>query len=107
MAQISETDWKIFKQIKERALEKYCLQCLAEFKAIAERTDLSPHERYLLNYRTVKERDIILANIFNGLSRSRAFVQLLHIRHEGWADPDLIAQLSELMQAQSHPNNFY
>ncbi|WP_395005655.1 hypothetical protein [Undibacterium sp.] len=106
MAQISEADWKVFKQIKERALEKYCLQCLAEFKTIAERTDLSPHERYLLNYKTVTERDNTLANIFNGLSRSRAVVQLLLIRRECLADQELTEQLSELLQTQTHPKNF-
>jgi|JI9StandDraft_1071089.scaffolds.fasta_scaffold49373_3 hypothetical protein len=106
MANITEADWKVFKQIKAHALEKYCVQCLDEFKAIGEKTELSPHERYLLIFRAVEQRDITLANIFNGLSRSRAYLQLVLIRREGLADPALVAQLSEMLQAQSHPKNF-
>lgn len=106
MADITEADWKVFKQIKARALEKFCSKCLDEYKAIIERADLTPHERYLLNYQTVRERDKTLAHIFDGLSRSRAFVQLLLIRHEGLADEDLLSQLSELLQTQTHPKNF-
>jgi hypothetical protein len=106
MANITEADWRVFKQIKERALEKFCLECLDEFKAIIERADLTPHERYLLNYQTVRERDKTLARIFDGLSRSHAFMQLLMMRREGVADEGLIAQLSELLQTQTHPKNF-
>lgn len=106
MVDITEADWKVFKQIKERALEKFCLECLDEYKVIIERADLTPHERYLLNYQTVRERDKELAQIFDGLSRSRALTQLLMIRHEELADEGLIAQLSELLQTQTHPKNF-
>ncbi|MBY0573248.1 MAG: hypothetical protein K2P84_06170, partial [Undibacterium sp.] len=63
MSEISESNWKIFKQIRERALEKFCLRCLDEFKAIAEREQLSPHERYRLHYQTVQDRDKTMANI--------------------------------------------
>ncbi len=106
MADISEADWKIFKQIKARALEKFCLACLDESRAIMDKADLTPHERYRLNYQTVRERDKTLAKIFDGLSRSRAFLQLLMIRHKGLADEDLVSQLSEKLQTQTHPKNF-
>lgn len=105
MADISEADWKIFKKIRERALDKYCLKCLAEYKAIADKADLSPHERYGLNYQTVRERDKTMAQIFDAMSRSRAFLQLLMIRREELADEDLIVQLSEKLQAQTEPKN--
>lgn len=106
MAEISEGDWKKFKQIRERALEKFCLSSLDECKAIIDRADLLPHERYLLNYQTVRDRDKILAQIFDGLSRSRAYLQLLMIRREELADEDLISQLSEQFQTQTDPKNF-
>jgi hypothetical protein len=106
MSEISEANWKIFKQIRERALEKFCLRCLDEFKAIAENDELSPHERYRLNYQTVRDRDKTLVNIFDGLSRSSAHIQLMLIRREGLADQDLIAQLSAQLQMQTEPKNF-
>jgi predicted MarR family transcription regulator len=106
MSEISEANWKIFKQIKERALEKFCLRCLDEFKMIVENDELSPHERYCLHYQTVRDRDKTLANIFDGLSRSSAHIQLMLIRREGLADQDLIAQLSAQFQMQTEPKNF-
>ncbi len=106
MSPILEADWKVFKKIKERALEKYCLECIAEYTAIMNRSDLSPHERYLLNYKTVQERDETLARIFNGLSRSRAFMQLVSIRMNDLADDDLVSQLSEEYRARTDPKHF-
>lgn len=67
--------------------------------------DLSPHERYLLNYRTVRERDETLARIFNGLSRSQALMQLVSIRMNDLADEDLVSQLSEEYQTRTDPKH--
>lgn len=106
MLDITEANWKIFKQIKERALEKYYQQCLNEYVDIAARADLTLRERYGLHYQTVHDRDKNLADMFNGLSRSRAFYQLVQIRREGIADPELIAQLSEEYQRSTDPKNF-
>lgn len=106
MLDISEANWKIFKQIRECALEKYYQQCLNDYVLIAARADMTPRERYLLHYRTVHERDKNLADMFNGLSRSRAFYQLVQIRREGIADPDLVEQLSEEYQRSTDPKNF-
>lgn len=106
MSEVFESDWKIFKKIKERALEKYCLECIAEYMAILNKSDLSPHERYLSHYKAVQERDETLARIFNGLSRSKAFMQLVSIRINGLADEDLVSQLSEEYQTQTDPKRF-
>jgi hypothetical protein len=106
MAEISEADWKLFKKITERALEKYCEQSLAEFKKIAENTEISVHERYRLHYQAVRERDKNLAYMFDRLSRSNAHFQLTLLRRAELVDEDLLAQLSENFEQQTNPNKF-
>ena len=100
---MKESDWKIFKQIKEIALEKFCDICLVEFKGIIEDESKSMHDRYLLNYKKVQSRDKKLAQIFNGLSRSKAMIQLMGIRKEGIADDSLIQKLSDEFRDQTDP----
>jgi len=44
---MTESDWKVFKQIKEKAIESYCRLCLSEFKKVIDDESLHVHERYL------------------------------------------------------------
>ncbi len=100
---MTESDWKIFKQIKEKAIESYCRLCLAEFKKIIDDDSLHTHERYLLNYKLVENSDKKMQLLFDGHSRSRAWLQLLAIRGEGLADESLVAKLSAEFQEQTSP----
>ena len=100
---MTEADWKIFKQIKERAIESYCRICLDEFKAAIDDESSSVQERYLLNYKLVQNRDKKMQLLFDGNSRSKAWLQLLAIRGEGLADEILVAKLSAEFQEQTNP----
>jgi hypothetical protein len=73
---IAESDWKIFRQLAEVALQRFCERILAEVSAIASDPKKTSHERYLGVWRILKRRDRELALAFNDLRRSAAFEQL-------------------------------
>ncbi len=107
MSDIKESDWKVFKLVKEKAIENYCLRCLSEYTDIINDSTLHPHNKYLYLYKIVQNYDKKMALIFgDNTSRSKAVLQLLMIRSENLADPALVAQLSEELQDRTHSNIF-
>jgi hypothetical protein len=103
MADIKEADWKLFVKIKDDAIEKFCRSAFEEYADIMEDESEHIHNRYLLHYSIVENRNKQMALLFDGHSRSKAFLQLLAIRGEGLADETLISQLSEELQASTNP----
>jgi hypothetical protein len=104
MADIKESDWKIFKKIKEQAVTLYCEKCLSEYSEIISNSSKSAHEKYLYLYRTVEKNDKKMDFIFgDNTSRSKALLQLLAIRGEGLANEELVSQLSPEFQERSNP----
>src|SRR5467141_3631887 len=73
---IAERDWKVFRQLCEVALERFCQRVLSEIGFLASDADKSSHVRYLAVFKLIKRRDKELADAFDGLSRSRALWQL-------------------------------
>jgi hypothetical protein len=73
--QISESDWKLWRRLREEALERYCQKALDDFAKL-KNGEASAHERYLKLYQLVKRRDKKLGEIFDGPSRSNAFFQI-------------------------------
>jgi bisphosphoglycerate-independent phosphoglycerate mutase (AlkP superfamily) len=92
---MKESDWKIFKKIKEHALEKFCADFLADVSEIVGRNNQSAHERYLDLYEAVSKKDKELGRIFDWHSRSKATMQLLIIRKHGLAEERLLKELSD------------
>lgn len=100
---MTESDWKIFKQIKDKAIEQYCSLCLSEFRDVIDDESKNIHERYLLNYRLVENRNKQMSLVFDGHSRSKAWLQLLAIRGEGLADEELLSKLTEDFREKTNP----
>lgn len=94
MADIKESDWKVFTKIKDDAIEQFCVRSFSEYKEILEDESKSIHERYLLHYKAVRNKDKQMAQLFDGHSRSKAWLQLLSIRRAGLANESLLSQLS-------------
>jgi hypothetical protein len=92
---MKESDWKIFKEIKERAIEQFCTDALQEFGEVINDNKLHVHNRYLLLYKLVQNRDKQMRLLFDDHSRSKAILQLLAIRGEGLANDELLNKLSE------------
>jgi hypothetical protein len=80
MRDIKESDWKIFKRVREVALERFCERVLDEIGRIGSDTTKSKHQRYGAIYRLVRNRDKEINPIFDHLRRSTAVV----IRTPSW-----------------------
>ena len=95
---IKESDWKIFKKAKERALERFCADAMNDFEEAIGKEDLSNHARYLYLYKLVENADKRLGLLFDGHSKSKAIVQLTLIRSEGLVeDHELEGMTHELL----------
>ncbi len=103
---MKESDWKIFKKIKEKALDKYCNRILKEFSNVIEKKNANAHSRYLELYKLIHDRDELLADIFNGHSRSKAGFQLLMMRREALADEALLKELSDEFYQSTDPERY-
>lgn len=104
---ITETDWKVFKKIKQKAVDMFCQQALQDFQHIINDESATYHERYGKLYQQVKSRDKKMAQLFDqGHSRSKAPLQLLGIRSAGLADEELLEQLSDQLLFRTNPEMF-
>jgi hypothetical protein len=83
-----EADWKIFRELREVALERFCSRVLDELESLRLDASRSHHERYLTVYRLLQDRDQELAHAFNDPRRSQMIVQLVAIHAYGLLEPD-------------------
>ena len=72
----SESDWKVFRKLRDPALERYCKRVLDELDQISSDMSRSHHERYLEVCRLLGDRDKTLARAFDAPSRSQMLRQL-------------------------------
>ena len=73
---IPESDWKVFRKLREAALERFCERVLGEIVRIASDDGITFHNRYLHIYKLIEERDNQIARAFNDPRRSNALLQL-------------------------------
>jgi len=73
--EISEADWKLWRDLSKEVLERYCQKILTEAATYETGRD-SAHERYLKLYRLVQRRDREIADVFNNPRRSSAYQQI-------------------------------
>ena len=93
--EIKESDWKLFRKLREVALERLCERVLGEIHALTVETGGSFHERYLRVYDLIRDRDKTIGWAFNDPRRSNAFIQLANIKDEGLLTPDEFDGFSE------------
>lgn len=102
-----ESDWKVFRKLREVALERFCERVLGDIGRIASNGTKSHHARYLEIYRLVEQRDEELADAFNDPRRSRAVLQLVAMHSHGLLTQDeLLAftpETRETVEALSRP----
>lgn len=103
---MKESDRKIFKQIKARAIQQFCDNALSEYEEIIKNRGEDLQDTYLNLYGRVMERGKEMAQLFDGHSRSKAFLQLLAIRSKGLADEDLLKKLSQEFLQDTDPCRF-
>ncbi|WP_296811050.1 hypothetical protein [Thiocapsa sp.] len=103
MKTIREADWKVFKQVRETALQRFCQQVLDDIDAVSRDAALTAHERYLKVYELIHARDRKLVAAFDGPSRSDAAFRLMLIRTLGLVSEEDLARFSLELQQLSIP----
>jgi hypothetical protein len=94
-----ERDWKVFRDVRTAALERFCERILSEITRIAKDTSTSGHERYLLIYQLVNDRDADIAATFNDFRRSTALRQLAMMQTLDVLSAEELARFSSDTQA--------
>ncbi len=94
MHDISPADWKIFKPLRETALERFCERVLDEVARIGSDQTKTKHERYIAIYRLMRKRDREIEPIFDTLRRSTAVRQICSFRSHGLLSEDELRQFS-------------
>ena len=89
-----EADWKLFRKLREVALERFCKRALEELERLRLDASRSHHERYLDIFRLLQQRDEELARAFNDLRRSQMIVQLAAIYAHGLLEPQELEGLT-------------
>ena len=91
---ILESDWKLFRQLRLLALDRFCQRVLAEVSRLAADAGKSSHERYLAVFKLLQRRDEELADAFNDPRRSTMLVPLARIRFRELLTDDEFAGFS-------------
>jgi hypothetical protein len=73
---ISERDWKVFRELHKVALERLCDRILAEARIQVDDLSKSPHERYVNLYQLIQNRNKDVTRAFDDFRRSTAVMQI-------------------------------
>ena len=95
--QIAESDWKVWRALSKEALERFCQKILTE-AATLEKGETSAHARYLKLFQLVKRRDKEIAEVFNDMRRSTAYLQIALAARREIITKDELERFSEETQ---------
>ena len=99
MHDVPESDWKVFRELQQHALERFCKRALDEVQTILRDGSRTYHSRYLDVFRLLRTRDDELAHAFNDARRSRMIIQLAAIHAYGLLEPDELERFTERTRA--------
>ena len=99
MHDVPESDWKVFRELRQHALERFCKGALEEVQTILRDGSRSHHDRYLDLFRLLRTRDDELAHAFNDARRSRMITQLVAIHARGLLEPDELERFTARTRA--------
>ena len=80
---ISERDWKVFKKVREAALERFCESAVADLAAVCSDGTRSVCDRYRAAGELMHKRDREMADAFDDLRRLTAIPQLVLMHTRG------------------------
>ena len=95
MRQFNEHEWKIFRELRLVALDRYCRRVLDEVERLLAATGHSNHERCVDLFDLIKERKREMANTFDDVCRSDAFMCIALMRSLGLFSEEEFARFSE------------
>jgi hypothetical protein len=77
---IPESDWRRFKEVHAKSVERFCSRVLKEVTAASQGAEGTAHGRYLKTFELINERNQQMAKAFDDFRRSTAVMQLGIIR---------------------------
>jgi len=97
---IPESDWRRFKEVHNKLLERFCSRILEEVVAVSQRADGTAHERYLKLFELIDERNEQMARAFDDFRRSTAVMQLGIMRRMKLLRDDDLSVFSDQTRAR-------
>jgi hypothetical protein len=95
LRQLPESDWKKFKKLREKALERFCERVLTDLGDIAGNDKRSFHQRYGEIFKLIEDRDKAMARAFDDLRRSTAIFQLGLMHSYGLLEPGELNEFTD------------
>ena len=91
----TERDWKYMRSIHDELLHTLCERINRQAAEIVDSEKGDPHERYAKLYEHVLASDNIVAECFDGWSRSDLWLTVLMLRKHGLLTEEHIRNMSE------------
>lgn len=88
---IPESDWKLFRELRGKALERFCERVLSDVRQLASDDTRSSHDRYLEICKLIDARKGELARAFDNPRRSQAILQLALIQSHDLLESEELA----------------
>jgi len=95
---MNEPDWKRYKPLRKRAIERFCNDVLQDAAAVTTSSEGAAHERYRQLYQLMQKRDKQIVQVFDPLTRSRAATQLIGLFQRRLVSDDELAVFSHDVQ---------
>ncbi|MGI2831125.1 hypothetical protein [Vibrio alginolyticus] len=95
---IKESDWKVFCEIKNEAIQLYCSRQLKEvIETITDESELAGERfHFMCQYSKTSKKQMQF--IFDGHSRNKAFIQLMLMCEENLVAPEQFERLSDKLK---------
>lgn len=97
---ISESDWRHFKNVHRVLLDRYSARVLADLTAMVSTNEGTAHERYLRIYEWIQLKNEDMARAFDDFRRSTAIMQLGILRRMGLLTDEELSAFSPQTQAR-------
>jgi hypothetical protein len=89
-----ESDWKVFRELRELALERLCERILEEAAILISNSQSTHHERFGQLFGLIRDRNHDIARGFDGPKRSSMLAQLSVIHSLDLLEPSDMARFS-------------
>lgn len=102
---IPERDWKVFRELYEKALDRFCRRALDEIGTLCTSADggRTNHQRYAAVYGRLREINKDMTAAFDDFARSKALIQIIIMRRmDLWTDEELARFSAETLE-QTRP----
>lgn len=77
---MKESDWRILRQLKPVALDRFCERALTQIGTASSNTARNHHEQFLYLFGLIRDQNKALADAFDDHRRSNALLKLATIK---------------------------